>query len=269
MSKVVGCIIARTTSTRLPHKILRRVLEKEVILDVLIERMKTVSCIDDIYIATSNESVDDILEDFASDHKIKIYRGSAENVISRMIEIGTLEKATHLVRITGDNVFTDQNLLDYQIKLHLEHEWEYSRIEGLPVGSTAEVINIETLIDCASRINQNESEYMMLYLYNPDLYKAGVILYDERKQLNKYSLTVDTPIDLQRTREILYYTKNKFISTEGIIDCVLKNNIQNSEMLEATFVKLPQNRLISYSEFRYDMNERLKKCQIINFNGVK
>lgn len=268
MSKIVGCIIARTTSTRLPHKVLRRVYNKFTILDVIIQRMKKVTQIDELYIATSSEPADDILEDYAYEHGIKIYRGSAENVISRMIEIGKIENATHLIRITGDNVFTDHEILQYQIRKHLEFNWEYSRTEGVPVGSTAELINFETLVDCSKRIDPNESEYMMLYLFNPDIYKVGVMLWNTQKKFNNFTLTVDTPNDLQRTREILQHSQNIYINTWEIVKCIEKYEIKNSIMQQISSVKLPKNQVISYDKFRKDMDNRLKKAQIVHFGEV-
>ena len=63
--KTIACVIARTVSTRLPLKVLRNVVNEYSMLDFMIQRLKLVKNIDDIYICTSHEMVDEILEDVA------------------------------------------------------------------------------------------------------------------------------------------------------------------------------------------------------------
>ena len=104
--KVVACIIARTVSKRLPLKVLRDLINGVSMIDFLVQRIKKVSEIDEIYICTSINIVDDILEDVAIRNDIKIYRGSEDEVIERMISVGDLEQADVLLRITGDNPLT-------------------------------------------------------------------------------------------------------------------------------------------------------------------
>jgi len=267
MNKVVGCIIARTNSQRLPFKVLRRVKGQDTMLDILIKRMKQVRNIDELYIATSTEPGDDILVDYAEYHGIKIFRGSPDNVISRMSRIAQLEQASHVIRITGDNIFTDHKLLQFQIEQHISNGWDYSRAEGLPIGSTAEVINVNTLIDCEKRMNPIESEYMMLYLFNPDRYNVGVILFNEKEQLNQFTLTVDTPEDLERSKTVLAHFNNEFMATNAIIDFIKENEVKHSRLGSSSTIKLPGNKTISYDDFRADMDNRLNKSSILHYSG--
>ena len=101
MAKVVACVIARTVSKRLPLKILRDLKPGLSMIDFLIQRIKSVDKIDEIYLCTSEEAVDDILADVVSRNGIKLYRGSADAVIERMLAVGDIEKADVLIRITG------------------------------------------------------------------------------------------------------------------------------------------------------------------------
>ena len=93
MTKTVACIIARTTSVRLPLKVLRSLFEQYAVIDFIIERVKKVEMINDIYICTSYEPVDDILEDVARRNGVKIYRGDPTNIIERMLSVGEIENA--------------------------------------------------------------------------------------------------------------------------------------------------------------------------------
>ena len=118
--KVVACIIARTGSNRLPNKVILEINDK-MLIEYIIEKMKRVKEIDEIYMCTTKESDDQILVDIAEKHGIKSHQGSTTSPISRMIDVGEIEKATHLIRITGDNIFTDEIFLSQMIKKHIEN----------------------------------------------------------------------------------------------------------------------------------------------------
>ena len=60
----VAIVEARMTSSRLPKKVLKNVLDKPL-LYYLIERLKKVEAIDNIVIATTRNSADDLIEKFA------------------------------------------------------------------------------------------------------------------------------------------------------------------------------------------------------------
>ena len=63
-------IEARMTSSRLPGKVLKKVLGKSM-LKYLIERLKLVDSLDNIIIATTKNSADDVIEKFSIMESIK------------------------------------------------------------------------------------------------------------------------------------------------------------------------------------------------------
>ena len=70
------------------------------LLSTLLRRLKAVNEIDDVFLCTSTELIDDIMA-IAVNEKVKLYRGSADNVIERMIDVGEqLSGADILIRIT-------------------------------------------------------------------------------------------------------------------------------------------------------------------------
>lgn len=266
--KTVACIIARTVSTRLPLKVLRSVYDDVSILDFMITRLKQVEEIDEIYLCTSNESVDDILEDAAENNKIKIYRGSPDKVIDRMLDVAEITKADNLIRITGDNVFTSYEYIGEQIKALDINKLDYCRIINVPIGATSEVIKVSALKHCYDNMDASVSEYLLLYIFNPDKYKCGVIKIDKQDYSNMV-ITVDTPNDLNRTKEILkIYPKEKMnIKLLDIIEIIQTNNISNSYYLPSGDVKLPYGKIIPFSEFQEDMKNRIKNSLSIKLNG--
>ena len=261
--KTIACIIARTVSTRLPLKVLRNVCDEYSMLDFMIQRLKKLDNIDSIYICTSKEFVDDIMEDIAVRNSVKIYRGSPDAVIERLISVGDIEKADNVIRITGDNVFTSYEYIDKQIEIHNENNLDYSRIIDVPIGATAEVMRVEAVKKCYNFIDPSMSEYLLLYMFKPEYYKCGVISINNLKKSSNYSLTVDTPNDLLRTKNIFsHYNKNSLdISLKDIIKIIDVNKIDNSIIEFKGSVKMPHGKEISFTEFQEDMDNRIKNSE--------
>jgi len=259
--KTIACIIARTVSTRLPLKVLRNIVDKYSMLDFMIQRLKLVKNIDDIYLCTSYEMVDDILEDIANMNKIKIYRGSPDAVIERLISVGDIEQSDNVIRITGDNVFTSCEYLEEQIQIHNDNDLDYTRIIDVPIGSTAEVMKLSAVKDCYELIDPAISEYLLLYMFKPEHYKCGVISLNNIKKSSNYTLTVDTKNDLERTKIIFsFYSGNVLkISLKCILEIIDNNNIPNSTMEFSGNIKMPYGKEISFKEFQNDMNRRIKE----------
>lgn len=266
--KTVACIIARTVSTRLPLKVLRLVDEIHSMIEFIVKRIKQVKAIDEIYICTSVESVDDIMEDVAEETNVKLYRGSPDKVIERMLDVAEKEDADIVLRITGDNVFTSYEYIDKQIEAIVRHNLDYVRLVGVPIGATAEAMKVSALKDCMARMDPSVSEYLMLFMFEPEVYKCG-ILSPLDKDYSLASLTVDTQVDLNRTKEILkqYPNKEKLgITLKEILSVIDTHNIKGfytSSTASAT-IKYPYGKVISIEEFANDMQRRKDQSFLIN-----
>lgn len=267
MKKVIGCIIVRSMSSRLPLKALRYVDDKHSSLDALIKRMKLSKHLSEIYVCTTTSIYDDVLEDIAYSNNIKCYRGAEEEVIERLLSVGEIEQADYVVRITGDNVFSDPYILDYQIEEHLQNEWDYSRTENIPLGITAEVMSHSALKHCAQNIDPKLSEYLMLYMYNPDIYKVGVIDYNASENLSKYILTMDTSADLKRIREIFSKLKDRAIAARipEILEVIKEYDVQDVIYEPSYEVKLPMGEVVKYKDFRELMEEKKRKSMVVPY----
>ena len=268
MPKSVACIVARTVSTRLPLKVLRDLIPNISMIEFLIARLKTLDSIDAIYICTSSEKVDDILEDVALRNKIKIYRGSPDQVTERLLAVGKIEMADNIIRITGDNPFTSIEYIEKQIAFLNKNALDYVRLVNAPVGAAAEVIKYRALKKCHEEMDPEVSEYLMLFLFEPRKFKCGIV--EVTKDDNsKYSLTVDTEEDLKRTKLVLSYLKHidfKKILLTDILNLYKNENISlpAKSFEKKGLVKFPYNKSITFDEFSKDMDRRKKDSQKIN-----
>ena len=81
----------------------------------LIERLKLSKLSNKIILATSSYKSDDSLINIAKKQNIYFFRGSSENVISRIYGAAKKFKLDHIVRVTGDDILRDYEMIDYVV----------------------------------------------------------------------------------------------------------------------------------------------------------
>ena len=84
-------IQARMGSTRLPNKVMLKILDKPILWHV-INRVSKAKTIDNIIVATTLNHHDDIIEDFCRENNILVFRGSEQDVLDRYYQcaVGSL-----------------------------------------------------------------------------------------------------------------------------------------------------------------------------------
>lgn len=257
--KSVACIIARTNSSRLPKKVLRTINGRRM-CECIIDKMKRVKNLDEIYLCTSVDPDDQILLDIAKENGIKGYAGSRDCVIDRMLDVGEKEAADSLIRITGDNIFTDEVYLDLMLEKHQQYDAEYTRTEYLPVGVTAEVMNYDALKRCRAAIDPKYSQYLMLYMFNPSRYRCLTLIPPKEHQRSDWSLTVDSPEDMQRTLEILN-DRSSVPDYHEICRICKELNPEHLHYSPSGAVKFPAGVSISFDTYRVEMEKRITQSQ--------
>jgi len=257
---IVACIIVRAKSKRLPLKPFRLLDEKKSIsiLDYMLANFSILKSVDKVVICTSWLAQDDIFEDYAKKHGVEIYRGDPNNPLERMLSVSERYKADFLVRVTGDNPFTDGDIVGRLVDFMRRDELDYSRALRLPLGVTPEVFSA-SLIRKLSKVKQIESEYLYIYAFNPDLYKCGILL--PENDISQYSLTVDTYQDLLRAKA--FYSD---LRTSGVNSLVaMANFFSGHEKIfkDNVLIKMPSSKTISYSDFIFWQNDQLSKSRIL------
>ena len=129
--KTVAIIQARMGSERLPGKTLMK-LGSYTLLETVISSVKRNEFIDRIIVATSNLPIDDAIEDKCSSMQIECYRGDAENVLSRFVDIAKhLSPEDTIVRVTADNPINNHKVSETLYDQHIKENADYTCIDGL------------------------------------------------------------------------------------------------------------------------------------------
>ena len=176
-----------------------------------------------------------------------------------MIKVGKNNNADYLIRVTGDNVFTSYEYIDAQLDIIENNHLDYVRLHNVPIGTSAEIISYEALLDCYKNMDPSISEYLMLYMFNPERYKCGLVI-PFAKDYSNYTLTVDTKDDYNRTLEILdkFIDQDKVnIELKEIINISKKNKISDLIYDLKGEVKYPYGKVISFKEYKLDMKNRI------------
>lgn len=122
--KKVATIEARMTSSRLPGKGLLPAAGKPM-LGHLVDRLRKVPSLGDIVLATTVNDADLPLVEFARKWGIKVYRGSEDDVLDRVIGAAESAKAELVVEITGDCPLLDPEIVEQTIRIFLNNRCDY------------------------------------------------------------------------------------------------------------------------------------------------
>lgn len=174
--RVVASIEARMGSSRLPGKVLADICGRSA-LDRLVDRLRGCVHLDDIVLATSTDTRDDVLERWARDSGVAAYRGSEDDVLQRVVDAHRFMKSGIVVEITGDCPLLDPEIIDLGIETFLSNECDVvtnARIPSYPQGDDVQVFRFEDLAHVAATIEDPAvREHVSLYFYeHPELYRV-------------------------------------------------------------------------------------------------
>lgn len=223
----IGAIIqARTSSTRLPKKVLKPLpADSDIcVLQQVIRRVSKSKLIDEVIIATTVNNEDDEIVEVAKKENINFYRGSLENVLERYYMAALENNLDVVVRITSDCPCADADIIDEIIHLHLDSEADYTSntlARGFPRGIDCEVINFDILKEAYVNASEKyEKEHVTPYIYktHPDDFK--IIQYKTKNDNSDIRITLDTPQDYALLCSIYdnLYDKNNFFNLEDILE---------------------------------------------------
>ena len=225
-------------STRLPGKVLMEAAKKPM-LEHLVNRLRKVKSIDDIILATTENKIDNILIDFAIKNKIKYFRGSEEDVLSRVLNAGKFYKVEEVVGITGDCPIIDPNIIEQVIRLYRIHKVSFvtnGLVRSFPDGMDTIIYNLSTLEkSSALAYTKKEREHTTLHMNsNPKIFSYINLVSPPELHWPELGLTLDEEQDYVLLKKIIEHFDdiNPFFSCGDAINLIKENpelqNINNN-----------------------------------------
>ena len=116
MEKTAIIVQARTSSQRLPNKIIRP-MNGVPMLGLLLQSLKRCNSANALAVATSIEASDDPVERLCEDYSVPCIRGPLHNVAGRFIKAVNELQCQSFVRICGDSPLLDFRIVDQAVEL--------------------------------------------------------------------------------------------------------------------------------------------------------
>lgn len=195
----IGCIIqARMGSSRLPEKVLMTFPYhgETPNLEWIIKRVSKSRKIEQIILATTEDSSDDLIEDLAEKKNISCFRGDVQNVLSRYYFAAKYYSLDVIVRVTGDCPCIDSAVIDTVIDRFLENQDDYcsnTLIRSYPHGLDVEVFSFEALSNAYRFATEEfEKEHVTPYIYKTkkDFFKISQVV--AKEDYSNIRVTMDT-----------------------------------------------------------------------------
>ncbi len=214
---------ARMTSTRLPGKVMKEVLGKPLLF-YLVKRLQRVPDADLIIATTLNEA-DLPIAKLCESLKVKVFRGSEEDVLSRYARAAEKFGGDIIVRITADCPLIDPVIVDECIRKLIQTDSDYvsnTHQRTYPRGMDVEAMKRHVLEKMDSTaVDLYDREHVTPYiLHHADQFKIGQITM--ASDLSDVRLTVDTIEDFKAVKKIIesLYLKNSNFSLKDILTLI-------------------------------------------------
>ena len=187
------------TSSRLPGKVLLPVLGRPI-LQYLVDRLRAAPSLDEIVLATTTNVADDVLATFAKAQRISVFRGSEDDVMSRVIGAAESKEADIVVEITGDCPILDPDIVEQTIQMFLHHDVDYvsnADIRSYPNGMDAQVIRLEALKRSAAMTDDPlDHEHVTLHIRShPEIFRKLHLIAPPSLWWPELGLTLDEEAD--------------------------------------------------------------------------
>jgi spore coat polysaccharide biosynthesis protein SpsF len=222
--KIVATIEARMGSTRLPGKVLANI-GRWSSLELQIGRLKRSGRINEIVLATTVNREDDVLEEFAMDHNVSFFRGSEQDILTRILGAASSFNGDLLVQVTGDCPLIDPEIIDDVIYKYLELTPNIDFVSNeinrtYPIGLDCRVLSVDFLrqIDeaCDSAIHRSHGT---TYVYaSPESYRFRCFNIEAKEELRypNWRWTLDTIDDLLFFRRLYDHFGNELMRISAI-----------------------------------------------------
>jgi len=208
MGRTVIVAQARMSSTRMPGKSLAN-LGGMPVIDHVLQRAARAELADDVIVATTTHSSDDVLVEHLEAIGVAFVRGSLDDVLSRYVLAAQAAGAETIVRLTCDCPLIDPAVIDRVIAAFCERpQVDYcsnTLIRSYPIGMDAEAFSCAALgIAASDAKNQLEREHVTPYLYqHPELFRLRSVEAPDWARRPQLRLTLDEPADLEMLQALL------------------------------------------------------------------
>jgi len=227
-------IQARMGSSRLPGKVLMKVEDKPL-LKFMIDRVRKSKKVDEVIVATTEDTKDDPIAMLCKKNNIGFYRGSENDVLDRFYQASKPYNPDTIIRLTADCPLVDPEIIDEIIELFTNTNVDYAantvppEKKKYPDGSDVEVFKFSALKRAwEESTDLKDREHVTFYFWKHDKNFTTAML-DNKYDWGNYRITIDYKEDFIVVEKIIQQLKNQ--RKEGSISEIIEL-LQNNPEIE-------------------------------------
>jgi len=221
----IACIVqARMASTRLPGKVLKKVLGRPL-LEYLLERLQRCANLDQVIVATTTNPSDDAIVRCAEDLHTSVFRGPEDDVLARYHGAAKAFGVTTIARVSADSPIIDPSIIDATVAFYTHNQERVDYVSNgviptFPLGMGCEVFSfrvLQTAHDMAT--DPWDREHVTTYIKcKSSQLRLGNVAY--RDDVSQHRWTVDTQADFELVAKLLQelYPKNSEFDIRDILE---------------------------------------------------
>lgn len=189
-------------SSRLPGKVMKTLADRSVLAHV-VERVRHCALVDEVVVATTNSTGDEVIAAEAQKLGVRCFRGSEQDVLARYYAAARAARADVVVRVTSDCPLFDPQLLERMLRQFGDAAAAGKPLDYLsntlersyPRGLDAEIFTFAAL----ERTHRDarlpaEREHVTVHLYrHPERFHIRGV--KSERDLSHHRWTLDTPED--------------------------------------------------------------------------
>ena len=195
-------LVVRTSSKRLPKKILEKI-NGEFLIEFLIGRISRSVKLENIIVCTTSDESDNSLCEYLSKINIKFFRGDKENVLNRLHSAAKNFSVSRFIVVEGDDVLCEPELIA-KTSQQLEKSGEVVFWKNLPIGVSPigmKLKGLEKLVQ--QKIGSRSDTGWGKAIIDSGLVKVVEIEPEEKIMRPEFRLTVDYKEDLELVRKLI------------------------------------------------------------------
>lgn len=184
-----------------------KLLAGKPLVQHVLERIRRAKKIDDVILATSTSPKDDVLEEHVRSLGFRVYRGSEDDVLGRILGAAHFAEATVHVQCWGDCACLDPDQIDRVVEHLVGSDWDLvgntvgaGVPKPIPPGLDVLAMRVSALerADRETKDNAYHREHGSTYIYETrDRFKTTMIEPEPDLRLPQLKLVVDKPEDFE------------------------------------------------------------------------
>lgn len=241
--RTLAIVQARTSSSRLPGKVLKSLVGSPMILRQL-ERISRARALDRVVVATSDDASDDELALLLTNAGYDIARGSLEDVLARFTLALDEYQPDVVVRITADCPLISPTVIDLVVERFHASTSDYvsnTLQPTYPDGLDVEVMTAEALREVANAsTDRHEREHVTLGIYrHPETFSVENVVDPSGNDNSRLRWTVDNADDFAFVSAIYEHLYPHHFDYDDILDL-----LKSQPELNRTDANAPRNAVL-------------------------